>query len=87
MIEQEEKEISREKQLSEIARCYKRVAMTDDGKKMIEDLEKFCGFNRSSVLGSLPEDRYNISQTMFREGMRNVYLHIKNQLDRNTGEK
>jgi hypothetical protein len=82
MIEEQEKEISREKQLSEIARCYKRVAMTDDGKKILEDLEFFCGFNRTST-----NQNFEANEMFFREGMRNVYLHIKNQLDRNTGEK
>jgi hypothetical protein len=83
MIEEREKEISREKQLSENARCYKRVAMTDEGKKILEDLEFFCGYNRTSANANT----YGANEMFFREGMRNVYLHIKNQLDRNTGEK
>jgi hypothetical protein len=83
MIEEQEKEISRKKQLEEIARCYKRVASTDDGKKVLEDLEFMCGYNRTSANAKT----YDANEMFFREGMRNVYLHIKNQLTRNTGEK
>jgi hypothetical protein len=83
LIESEAQEQSRQKQLEETSRCYKRMSLTDDGKEVLKDLEFFCGFNRTSANAKT----YDANEMFFREGARNVYLHIRNHLTRKTGEK
>ncbi len=61
-----------EKKIVEIKRVYFRCFDTDDGKKVLKDLVKFCGQSDSSVR-SIPIDPH---QVCFNEGKRRVYLRI-----------
>lgn len=54
---------------------YRRVFNTDDGKAVLEDLKRFCGFENSSVGIEFDNNRTN-----FNEGKRKVYLMINNML-------
>lgn len=82
MIEDEQKQIENEQERIERIRTYKRLFMTDDGKEVLADLERFCGYNNSSVSEQSP-DAY---QTFFAEGKRRVYLRINNFLRRNEND-
>ncbi len=77
MIEAEQQQIENEKERKELQRAYKRFSMTDDGKKILGDLERFCGQNRSSVCEQSPD----FLQTHFNEGKRRVYLRIKGMVE------
>jgi len=78
MTEAEVQRIENEKKNTELANCYKRMSQTDDGKKIMPDLERYCGQNKSSVCRQSP----NPYQTSFCEGMRNVYLYINEKINR-----
>lgn len=78
MIEAEQQRLDNEKKQKELVSAYKRFALTDDGKVILEDLEKFCGFLRPSVSEQSP----NSLQTHFNEGKRRVYLRITGFLRR-----
>lgn len=80
MTEDEVIKAENEKKNVELARCYKRMAKTDDGKKIMANLEYFCCQNRTSI-GS-GEDRWNTNQVFYHEGMRNVYLYIQGKIRR-----
>ncbi len=67
-----------EKKNAELAQCYKRMALTEDGKKIMTDLERYCGQNKSSVCRQAP-DPY---QTVYCEGMRAVFLYINEKINR-----
>lgn len=77
MTENETQQAENEKRNAELARCYKRMAMTDDGKKIMKDLEIVCGANRTSI-----DNGFGTNRVFFHEGMRNVYLHIKVKIER-----
>lgn len=79
MIEAEQQKIENEKKNVELARCFKRMAKTDDGKKIMANLEWFCCQNRTSIG---PEDKWNTNQVFYHEGMRNVYLYIQSKIKR-----
>ena len=70
MTEDEKIKADNEKKNVELARCYKRMSKTDDGKKIMTDLEWTCCQDRTSI-GS-GEDRWNTNQVFYHEGMRNV---------------
>lgn len=72
MIEAELQKAENEKRREELIQAYKRFSMTDDGKKILADLEGFCGFRSPSVCEQNP----NALQTHFNEGKRRVYLRI-----------
>lgn len=72
MTEDEVIKAENEKEMKERAQAYKRLFQTDDGKLVLEDLERFCGFHNTSVSEQSP-DAY---QTFFNEGKRRVYLRI-----------
>lgn len=78
MTEAEEQKAENEKKQTELIRAYKRFSQTDDGKTVLEDLEKFCGFYRPSISEQSP----NALQTAFNEGKRRVYLRINGFLRR-----
>ncbi len=82
MTEAEQQRIENEKKNVELANCYKRMAQTDDGKKIMSDLERYCGQNKTSVCRQSP----NPYQTMFCEGMRNVFLYINEKINRKENE-
>jgi len=48
---------------------YHKVFNTDEGKKVLEDICKFCKLNQSSMAA-------NANDVFFNEGMRNVALRI-----------
>ena len=72
-----------EKQRQELIHAYRRLFKTDDGKTILEDLEKFCGFNNTSVSEQDP----NAYQTFFNEGKRRVFLRINGFLRRKNNDK
>lgn len=78
MTEDEQKNIENEKKQQERIRAYKRLFKTDDGKVVLEDLERFCGFYNTSVSEQDP----NAYQTFFNEGKRRVYLRISGMIRR-----
>ncbi len=82
MIEDEQIQLENEQEQKERVRAYKRFALTDDGKLILADLERFCGFNNTSVNEQSP-DAY---QTFFAEGKRRVYLRINSFLRRKEDE-
>jgi hypothetical protein len=60
----------------ELIRSYQRLFRTEDGKKVLDDLMKFCNFENTSVCESDP----NAYQTFFAEGKRRVILRINSFL-------
>ena len=64
-----------EKQIADNQQLYQRVFNTDDGQKVLKDLEKRCFINHTT---------YNDShgQMSFNEGRRSLYVHIKNLLEK-----
>lgn len=49
---------------------YKKVFETEEGKRVLKDLEKVCLYNATAF----DKDPY---VTAFQEGLRGVFLHIK----------
>ena len=78
MIEAEKQKLENEKKNVERANWYKRMAQTEDGKKIIKDLIIHCGQNKTSVCRQSP----NPYQTAYCEGMREVYLYINEKINR-----
>ena len=58
-------------ELRGLVASYKRLFDTEDGKKIMQDLEKFCRYN-ATTRGNSPSD------TEYNEGKRVVVLRIKN---------
>ena len=77
MIEAEQQNAENEKKRQELAQAYKRLFQTDDGKIVLEDLEKFCGFLKTST-----NVEWNPYYVMFAEGKRRVYLRIHSMIER-----
>ena len=79
MTEAEVKNKANEKIIKELAQSYKRFAKTPDGKIILADLEQACGQMKSSctVAGG-----FNPNETLFHEGMRNMYLYVINKIKR-----
>ena len=73
----EEQRLENQKKNAELVHAYKRFAMTDDGEIIMADLEGFCGFKRPSF-----DNEWNVNRTFCHEGMRNVYLHIIDKVNR-----
>lgn len=82
MIEAEKQKLENEKKRLELVQAYKRLFMTDDGKRVLQDLENFCGFNATSVAERSP----NTLQTFFAEGKRRVYLRINGFIRKETDD-
>lgn len=81
MIEADQQKIENEKKNAELARCFKRMALTEDGKKIMAELEIFCGAKR------VASDRdWDAHKTFFHDGMRNVYLYIMQKIERKEKE-
>ena len=78
MTEAEQIRIANEKEQEELSIAYKRLFATDDGKKVLVDLTRFCGQDKTSVCESDP----NPYQTFFVEGRRRVFLRIKSLMER-----
>lgn len=82
MTEADKIKAENEKKNKELAQCYKRMAKTDDGKKIMADLERYCGQNKSSVCRQAPD----YLQTLYCEGMRSVFLYINAKINRKEKE-
>ena len=82
MIEHDVKKLNAQKEIDRLARDYKDLFGSDKGKKVLADLEQFCGYNKSSVYEQSPD----ALQTMFAEGKRRVYLRILWYLNREIKE-
>ena len=78
MLKTEQQKIENEKKNEDRARWYKRMAKTDDGKKIMKDLADHCGQNKTSVCRQQP----NQFQTMYCEGLRSAYLYINEKINR-----
>lgn len=78
MIEAEQQKAENEKIRRELAQAYKRWSKTDDGKIILEDLEKFCNANKTCVCEHSP----NALQTQYECGKRRVILRIHGFLRR-----
>ncbi len=76
MADSEKQKAENEKIRSELRHAYRRMAKTDDGKIVMADLERFCGFWNTSVSEQSP----NALQTMFAEGKRRVFLRISGMI-------
>lgn len=56
---------------------YKQLFGSSNGKKVLADLESFCGFNESSVR----LDKIDPNEVLFREGKRRVFVYIKRKIE------
>jgi hypothetical protein len=80
MGEAKRKQEDFEKKIEELRINYKQTFETDDGKKVLSDLEKRCHFyHTTNIKGDSHESAY-------MEGQRSVLLFIK-QLLQNDNEK
>ena len=68
------------KAINDNIKLYQRIFKSEDGEKLLEDLEKRCNVESTSF----SKDPY---ETAFREGQRSVILYIKNILKQNPGGK
>lgn len=59
--------------LAELRRAYISTFSTDDGKKVLEDLEKHCYENASTFDG-------DANWCVYREGVRSALLHIRTRM-------
>ena len=62
--------------LKQLIIAYKQVFESDDGKKVLEDLEKRCGFHTTTHI------KGDSHESAFLEGTRSVILFIKNMLNK-----
>ena len=67
------------KRMEEKHNLYKRFFDCDDGKEVLADLKRDCYFNNSTYSSEALAMAY-------REGMRNVILHITTMIDLDTVE-
>lgn len=78
MTEADIQKLENEKAIQHLASAYKGLFSSDKGKRVLADLETFCGQLASSVR-DVPIDPY---QTHFNEGKRRVYLRIHSMINR-----
>ena len=64
------------KKVIELIKSYKIVFKSDEGKKVIEDLEKRCHEFVTT------HDKANSHETSFLEGQRSVLIFIKNMVNK-----
>ena len=69
-----------EKSVEQKHKTYKRLFSTSDGKAVLEDLSKFCHYNRPCW------KRGDINETILAEGHRNVFLYVKSLIERKEQE-
>jgi hypothetical protein len=77
----EEKIRENEKRIRENRLVYSRCFGTEDGKKVLADLKKFCNYEATSVCEQAP----NALQTMFSEGKRRVILRVLKMMEIENG--
>jgi|TARA_B100001059_G_scaffold203224_1_gene211703 hypothetical protein len=61
--------------IKELIQNYKTVFKSDDGKMVMDDLEKRCFYNTSTYNSKEP------NETAFFEGQRTVLLFIKSMIN------
>jgi len=66
--------------LNRLVQSYKRLFNSDDGKIVLADLQRFCGYNHTSVCEQSPD----ALQTFFAEGKRRVFLRIWSMINKET---
>ena len=64
------------KDIAELTKTYQRVFKSEDGKTVLEDLEKRCNVHHTSFSTDPHE-------TSYREGQRQVVLFIKSIINKN----
>ena len=65
-----------EKDLKQLNLAYKQVFESDNGKKVLEDLEKRCSYHTTTHI------KGDSHESAFLEGTRSVVLFIKNMLNK-----
>ena len=68
------------KALINLVKNYKIVFNSDDGKKVIEDLEKRCHEFVTT------HDKQSATESAFLEGQRSVLIFMKNMINKNLEE-
>ena len=68
------------KKVIELIKSYKIVFSSDEGKKIIEDLEKRCHEFVTT------HDKNNSHETAFLEGQRSVLIFMKSMINKNLEE-
>jgi len=63
------------KKIKELIQNYKTVFKSDDGKMVMDDLEKRCFYHTSTFSRSEP------NETAFFEGQRTILLFIKSMIN------
>ena len=62
--------------LKQLTIAYKQVFESDNGKKVLEDLEKRCSYHSTTHI------KGDSHESAFLEGTRSVVLFIKNMLNK-----
>lgn len=70
-----------EKDLKQLNLAYKQVFESDNGKKVLEDLEKRCSYHTTTHI------KGDSHESAFLEGTRSVILFIKNMLNKKPEEE
>jgi len=63
------------KKIKDLIQHYKAIFKSDDGKMVMDDLEKRCFYNTSTYNSKEP------NETAFFEGQRTVLLFIKSMIN------
>jgi hypothetical protein len=66
--------VDREKIIEQLKKDYQYIFSTDEGKRVLSDLQRRCFFTTSTFV---PD---NANETFVREGQRSVVLHIINMI-------
>ena len=67
--------------LKQLTIAYKQIFNSDNGKKVLEDLEKRCSYHTTTHI------KGDSHESAFLEGARSVILFIKNILTKKLEEK
>jgi uncharacterized protein (DUF2126 family) len=67
--------------LKQLVIAYKQVFNSDNGKKVLEDLERRCSYHTTTHI------KGDSHESAFLEGTRSVILFIKNMLNRKPEEE
>ena len=67
--------------LKQLVIAYKQVFNSDNGKKVLDDLEKRCSYHATTHV------KGDSHESAFLEGTRSVILFIKNMLTKKMEEK
>jgi hypothetical protein len=65
-----------EGRLAELQQAYNKTFASEEGQKVLKDLEKIC-FAKFTTIHELPH------MTCYNEGQRAVFLHIKTRMEMN----